>query len=235
MSGDSVILAGSLQPDLGSRTEWLYYLAISAGHSTAPEAGATRRHAIELLREDTRSALDTARRLVGDAALDPLLRWSLVSTVTALEQEACVEFLRDQALTDFGERNPESCGEARDSEILVAIMAAEGIVSLAESGSAKAYDALIDIIRHQREPGVRESAADPLIRMLKESKSEMPGDIVDELDRIAALRKLETGDVLLDVGDTDRSAPTNPCGRKPAVSRGFVAPTARNPEGGHHD
>lgn len=207
MTGDTLTVTTAAQPDLEDRAVWLHFLASSALNSTDDMAVVTHAHAISLLREDVDAALQAAAAIFEQAREDPLLRWSVANTVAAIKDPACIGFLYQQASVDFGERNPKVCGEPRDSEVLVGIMAAEGLGYLDSADDARVIQALTGIVRDQKEPAVREAAGQPLLGLLKRAKQQPPPDIAPELERIAALRVLVADDVVIDPGDIDVQPP----------------------------
>lgn len=226
MTGDSLTVAEPRKPDVEQRTVWLHFLAVSALHSDDANAAVTHAHAVGLLSEDVDSCLEAAGAILEQSDVDPLLRWSVVNTVGATQHEACVQFLYEQASADFGERNPEACGEVRDSEVLVGVMAAEGLASLASLGSDTAVEALIDVVRNQREISIREAAGQPLLSVLKRAEQTPPEDIGAELDRIGSLRALAADDVVIDRSEVNLQQPKRLCARKPPTDGGSVAPSA---------
>lgn len=228
MSDDSLTVAESRQPDVEQRTVWLFFLAVSALHGGDANAAATHDHAVKILSENIDESLDVAAKILDQAKSDPLLRWSVVNTVAAMEHKACVKFLHEQATVDFGERDPKACEETRDSEIIVGIMAAEGLADLARSGDEGAVEAMIDIVRNQREVSVREAAGQPLLGVLKSTNQTPPKDIGGELDRIGALRALGVDDVTLDKADIEVQHAKRTCARKPATDGGSVPPSVHS-------
>ena len=235
MSGDSLAVGDPPVFDLGDRSVWLHRVAISAIHSVDSNSEAAHEHAITLLREDIGSAMEAAGRILDQAEDDPLLKWSIINNLATLGDEACIDILHGHAAADYGERNPEACGEARDSEVLVGIMAAEGLAQLADTGSGAALEALIDVIRIQREPAIREAAGQPLVASRAGKEYTIPGDIQEEMDRIRQLRAVVADDVRLDEADIDTLPPHRVCARKPSADGGSIPPMSfPTSEGDNH-
>ena len=216
------------------RPIWLHFLAISALHSTEDTAAVAHAHAIDLLREDVEAAIESAREILESAETDPLLAWAVINNVAALQHEECVELLHERATADFGERNPKACEEQRDSEVLVGIMAAEGLGSLANTDDAKAVEALMDVVMTQREQSIREAAGRPLLNLRPQRQKSLPDEISEELDRIGDLRTLELDDAIVETADM-KERPSSQHLTKPKTHGGStppaVSPTFKGP---HH-
>lgn len=235
MSGDTLTVGESRTFDAASRSVWLHLVAIEAIHSADPKAEIAHSHAIGLLREDIESAVDAAASILSQAHGDPVLQWSVVNNLSNIADEACVDLLHRHAAADYGERDPEACGESRDSAILVGIMAAEGLVTLADGGSMRAIDALIGVVASQVEPAIREAAGAPLRRLAEYGKHDIPDEVEAELKRISELRPLEAEDIRFDPTDIDVREPHRVCARKPGPGGSALAPRAYPTPGGMHN
>lgn len=233
MSTDVLTLIEPESPDIDDRSIWLVLLSVSALHSTDVDAEKVREHTLDLLRETPELSLGAAETIAKQAANDPLLRWSIVNTVAAIGHEGGVRFLQAIAAADYGELNPESCGEGRDTELLVAIMAAEGLSDMALHSSLAA-EALVEVLSRQKEAAIREAAGRGLIDIDADKGWDLSKETLDELKRIRSLRPVVAEDLAIDPAEIDVRQPKPCCARRPNHPNVTSSPAVSPSLGGTH-
>ncbi len=233
MGTDRLTLTERELPDIEKRPIWLLLLSISALHSSDEDAGTVRYHTLDLLREDVDASLAAAEALTKQAEHDPLLRWSIVNTVAAIGDDAGVDFLHAIATSDYGELNAEACGEHRDTELLVAVMATEGLGEMARHSEA-ASRALADIFTRQREVAIREVAGRALLDSERLDDLDLSKSSAVELERVRSLRPVEAEDLVIDVEQIDVRQPKGAFARKPNHQNPISSPTVGPNTGAHN-
>ena len=202
MAGDQFILQEPTPPPLEDKADWALQQAVRALHSLDERAPAEYRMAVSVLSDDPSGALAAAERALEHAETDPMLRWSVVNVIGGMRSDDTVSFLHRQSVRDLGEFQPEGgCEQPVDVEILVAVMAVEGLQGLAENGNKDAIDALVDVITRQPERAVRDAAVRAAIAArpkLAEKLAEVLGNDRGLLDTRAATAVDLTADPDLD-------------------------------------
>jgi hypothetical protein len=156
MSGDRLNLLPPPRRPNGD-AEWLIARAVSAMHH--PDGSKDLERAESLLGRDVGSAVRAARRILDWAESDPLLRWSVVRVIASLGHDDTVDLLHEQAVRRIDmTADGAGCGRPEDAELLVAVMAVEGLGEQASRGSKPAIDALIDVMDRQSAISVRRAA-----------------------------------------------------------------------------
>jgi hypothetical protein len=203
------------------RAGWLMQQAVRLLHAHPEEY----RQVLDVIRLNIDPVLTSTQRLLGDHAVDPMARWSMIHVLSDVADPGTVGVLQAQATRRLPPIRKEQgiCEQAADVEELVNIMAIEALGVLARAGTSEAVDALFDILANQdrrslRRPALAElSATDPEYR---ERAAQLLGD---EDRNLLDLRVAREDDVRLTPGERD---PRRPPPRK-AVEK--PKPGRRNP------
>ena len=113
-------------------------------------------------------SLESAIDLYESRPDDSGFRWGVVYLASKIGSPGTAEWLTRVALEELPDpkHSEHGCEGPRDGEVLVRIMAAEGIGLLADSeGSEVISDALTTIITGQADPAVRSAAVVQLLRL----------------------------------------------------------------------
>jgi hypothetical protein len=200
-------------------------------HLSGEEGEREYGHVIRLLRADPRAAAAVADLWIRAAAGDSMLRWSLLYIVAEIEDPACLDVLRHQAMHELPERmrGKGICEQASDYEELVAVMAIEGLGRLAAAGNAQAEDALIEVVAHQHRKSLRQPAAAALLAVRADLRTRVEEMLSENERYVLNLREATDADLQVQLvhKDRDRKPKRRDAHPKPPLTeRGGSAPVA---------
>jgi hypothetical protein len=213
------------QPPGDDETFWLLAQTLRLMH--APDNARVRReyeHVIRLLRQDASACVTAVGRWIDAAANDGLLRWSLLYILRDIQDEACLDLLRCQAMRQLPERiqRPGECEHSGDAEELVVVMSIGGLERLATAGNSDALAALLKVLECQDRKSLREPAAAALLRIQPELRRRIEELLPANEQHLLRLREATGDDLFVTVTDEDRR-------RKPKRRRTSPKPVLSKP------
>ena len=143
---------------VGSSAAQLFLAAVEQAFTDADDR---RAESIRALRDDP-EALGVARELYEAGDDDPMFRWGAIYVASEVAAVGTVEWLKDVAISPLRKLSTEErqlCETDRDSEVLVRVMAVEGLRQIVDSAGREAvYEALTEVIVAQGDPAIRSAA-----------------------------------------------------------------------------
>jgi hypothetical protein len=202
---------GPVSQPVDNETAWLLGQGIRTMHLAEEQGDREYSHVIRLLRADAHAAATVADIWIEAARDDPLLRWSLLYLLAEIEDTACLDVLRRQAMRQLPERVGEEggCEQASDYEELVAVMAIEGLGRLAKAGTSEAVDALMQVVGRQDRKALRQPAAAAVLAA-RMGLRERVAELLPEDERyVLDLREATEADFYLELAHEDRDRKPN--------------------------
>ena len=129
---------------------WALRLAISGFHAPGDVARVEGEHSLDLMRADMPATLRAITDALDANAHDPMMRWSVVWATGAINHPDTIETLAAAAVAPVVPYDREGgCEQPRDADVLIGVMAVEGLASLADQGSRDATEALQRVLATQ--------------------------------------------------------------------------------------
>lgn len=201
-------------------------VADALGRLHADEDGSRRAYgrAVGLLRERTPEVVETVARAEQTAPPGSYpLRWALYHLLADLSDARAIPQLVHAATRPMPPDDEESCERPEDGEVLVSVMAVEGLERLAGVDRGRSVEALLQVVEAQPHVAIRRAAAHAVLAAEPDARERLRALLPEEQQYLLDRRRVRAEELTALVDDPGGEV-TRPAGPAPRLSEHTTAP-----------